>query len=125
MSKFEICKVSTGYTFHLKAKNGEVIVTSEVYSAKSSAKREVKSLMQWVAKAKVEDTTLKDYEAIKNPKFEVYEDKGGKYRFRLKAKNGEIVAVSQGYTSKKSCINGVESVQANAPIATIINEEEK
>ncbi len=48
-------------------------------------------------------------------KFEVYEDKGGDYRFRLKAGNGEIILSSEGYSSKAACMNGVESVKKNAP----------
>lgn len=47
-------------------------------------------------------------------KFEVYADKGGDYRFRLKAGNGEIILSSEGYSSKSACMNGVESVKKNA-----------
>ncbi|MBN2873871.1 MAG: YegP family protein [Spirochaetales bacterium] len=52
-------------------------------------------------------------------KFEYYEDKKGKFRFRLKAGNGQIIAVSEAYESKDSCINGIESVKKNAPDAPI------
>jgi uncharacterized protein len=48
-------------------------------------------------------------------KFEIYEDKAGEYRFRLKAGNGENILASEGYTSKSSCMNGVDSVKTNAP----------
>lgn len=53
------------------------------------------------------------------PVFELFTDKAGKYRFRLKAANGEIIAVSEAYESKSGCLNGVESVKTNAPKATI------
>ncbi|HUU74929.1 MAG TPA: YegP family protein [Methanoregulaceae archaeon] len=53
-------------------------------------------------------------------KFEVYPDKEGKYRFRLKAPNGEIIAIGQGYKSKESCLKGIESVKQNAPGAEVI-----
>jgi uncharacterized protein YegP (UPF0339 family) len=53
-------------------------------------------------------------------KFEVYTDKAGEYRFKLKAPNGEVIAVSEGYSSKTSCMNGIESVRNNAPNAKII-----
>ncbi|MEY9997701.1 uncharacterized protein YegP (UPF0339 family) [Streptomyces sp. V4I8] len=56
-------------------------------------------------------------------KFEVYKDKAGKYRFRLKAGNGEIIAVGEAYESKASCLNGIESVKKNAPDAPVIEEE--
>lgn len=54
------------------------------------------------------------------PVFEWYKDKAGKYRFRLKAANGEIIAVSEGYESKEGCVGGIESVKKNAAMAKII-----
>lgn len=54
-------------------------------------------------------------------KYEVYTDKAGKYRFRLKAGNGQIVAVGEAYETKSACLNGIKSIQANAdsPIVEI------
>ena len=52
-------------------------------------------------------------------KFEVYKDKAGEFRFRLKAGNGEIIAISEGYTTKASCLKGIESVKANAAGAVV------
>ncbi len=52
-------------------------------------------------------------------KFEVYKDNNEEYRFRLKAANGEIIASSEGYSSKSACLNGIESVKNNAPDAEI------
>jgi uncharacterized protein YegP (UPF0339 family) len=54
------------------------------------------------------------------PKFEVFKDSKGEFRFRLKAPNGEIIATSEGYTSKAGCLNGIESVKTNAPIAEVV-----
>jgi uncharacterized protein YegP (UPF0339 family) len=56
-------------------------------------------------------------------KFEVYKDKADKYRFRLKAGNGEIIAVSEAYESKAGCLNGVESVRGNATKAEVNIED--
>jgi uncharacterized protein YegP (UPF0339 family) len=53
-------------------------------------------------------------------KFEVWADKAGEYRFKLKASNGEVIATSEGYSTKKSCMSGIESVRKNAPTATIV-----
>lgn len=53
-------------------------------------------------------------------KFELYKDKAGEYRFRLKAANGQTIAVSEGYSSKASALNGVESVKTNAPDAPVV-----
>ncbi|NMC59193.1 MAG: YegP family protein [Candidatus Methanofastidiosa archaeon] len=47
-------------------------------------------------------------------KFEVYKDKSGEYRFRLKAGNGQVIATSEGYKTKTSCMNGIESLKKNA-----------
>ena len=52
-------------------------------------------------------------------KFELYTDKAGKFRFRLKAGNGEIIATGEAYETKASAKKGIESVQKNAPGATI------
>ncbi|MEO1562021.1 MAG: YegP family protein [Pseudomonadota bacterium] len=48
-------------------------------------------------------------------KFEIYKDKGGQFRFRLKAGNGEIILASEAYKQKASCKNGIASVMKNAP----------
>ena len=57
--------------------------------------------------ANVEDQTVENFEVMKHPKFEMYQDKAGEYRFRLKATNGQIIAVSEGYVAKTSCVNGL------------------
>ncbi len=53
-------------------------------------------------------------------KFELYQDKKGEYRFRLKAGNGEVIAVSEGYSSKASAKNGIDSVRRNAADAEVV-----
>jgi len=57
-------------------------------------------------------------------KFEMYKDKAGKYRFRLKAGNGQIVLASEAYESKSGCKNGIESVIKNAPMYQRYNKKE-
>ena len=57
-------------------------------------------------------------------KFEVYKDKAGEYRFRLKAPNGEIIAISEGYRSKNSCMNGIKSVKKNVLKPQIVELKE-
>ncbi|MEM7277444.1 MAG: YegP family protein [Pseudomonadota bacterium] len=47
-------------------------------------------------------------------KFEIYKDKAGEFRFRLKAGNGENILASEGYKAKASCVNGIESVKKNS-----------
>lgn len=55
------------------------------------------------------------------PKFEVFKDEKGEYRFRLIAPNGEIIAVGEGYVAKAGCMNGIESIKVNAPKAKIVD----
>lgn len=55
-------------------------------------------------------------------KFELYTDAAGKFRFRLKAGNGEIIAVGEAYESKASALNGIESVKKNAAEAAVVDK---
>ena len=57
-------------------------------------------------------------------KFEWFKDKKEKYRFRLKAGNGQIIATSEAYETKDSCMNGIESVKKNAPDAAVTEVKE-
>lgn len=119
MGKFVIKTVKSGIKFDLRAGNGEVIATSEVYTTKAACKNGVESVRKNSAVAALEDQTSEDVAKQKNPKFEMYVDKAGEFRFRLKARNGEIIAVSEGYKAKASCLNGIESVRKNAPDAPV------
>ena len=120
MGKFIINQTKTGYTFGLKAANGEFIATGgEVYSSLDSVRNGVKSVETNAPDAAVEDHTVEGYRTEKNPKFEIYTDKQGEFRFRLKATNGEIIATGEGYKAKAGCLNGIESIKKNAPDAEI------
>lgn len=122
MGKFVVKQVSNGFRFNLKAGNGEIIATSEVYTTDKACKNGVESVRKNAPVANIEDQTVEGFEKAKNPKFEVYADKKGEFRFRLKATNGEIIATSEGYKAKASCMNGIASVQKNAPDAEVIAE---
>jgi len=122
MGKFVIRNVASGVKFDLKATNGQIILTSEVYTSEAACRNGVQSIIKNAPNANVEDQTVAGWENQTHPKFELYEDKGGEYRFRLKARNGEIIGVSEGYTTKTSCENGIESVKKNAADAEIVEE---
>ncbi|MFA9423016.1 MAG: YegP family protein [Sedimentibacter sp.] len=122
-SKFVIKETKTGIKFDLKASNGQVIATSEVYSSISACKKGIESVKTNALVAETEDQTIEEYEVKKNPKFEMYTDKSENTRFRLKARNGQIIATSEEYKSKASCINGIESVVKNAPEAVVVEEK--
>ena len=121
MGKFVVRKTNTGVKFDLKATNGQVIATSEVYTTEASCLKGIESVKNNCV-GEIEDQTIENFEVKKHPKFEVYTDKSGEFRFRLKARNGEIIATSEGYTSKPNCLNGVESVKKNAPEAEVVHE---
>ncbi|NLJ16560.1 MAG: YegP family protein [Clostridiales bacterium] len=114
MGKYILKTTKTGVKFDLAATNGEVIGTSEVYSSETAAKNGIESVRKNAPIANIEDQTVEGYEEAKNPKFEIYEDKAGEFRFRLKARNGEAILASEGYKAKASAKNGIESVIKNS-----------
>lgn len=122
MSKFVIRTVSSGVKFDLKAGNGQGILTSEVYSSEAICRKGIASVQKNAPIAKVEDQTEEGFKTLTNPKFEIYRDKAGQFRFRLKARNGEIIAISDGYAARAGCRSGIESVKINAVNAEITEE---
>jgi uncharacterized protein YegP (UPF0339 family) len=119
MGKFVIKKAKDGVKFDLLAGNNQVIATSEIYTTLSACKNGIASVQKNSVAANLEDQTVEDVQTAKNPKFEVYKDKAEKFRFRLKATNGEIIATGEAYESKAGCMNGIESIRKNAPEASI------
>jgi len=119
MCRFVIRAVAAGYKFDLYAANGESIATSEVYDTLAACRKGIESVRKNAPGAKLEDRTEPDFPRASNPKFELYEDKAGAFRFRLKARNGKIVAVSESYVSRAGCEKGIESVRLNAAVAEI------
>ena len=122
MGKFVIRNVSSGIKFDLKATNGQVIATSEVYESEAACRKGIESVMKNAPVANFEDQTAPEFEKVTHPKFEMYQDKAGEFRFRLKARNGEIIATSEGYKTKDACEDGVDSGRRNAPEAEVIEE---
>ena len=123
MGKFLVRKTNTGVKFDLKAGNGEVIATSQVYKSEASCKKGVASVQKNAPAAAVENQTVEGFVKEKHPKFEVYTDKAGEFRFRLKATNGQVIATSEGYKKMASCLKGIESVKKNAVDAKVVVEE--
>lgn len=122
MGKFVIKETATGIKFDLKAKNGEIIASSEIYSSLEACKKGIESVQKNAPVAAVENQTVEGFAVEKHPKFEVYRDKAGEFRFRLKATNGQIIATGEGYKAIAGCMNGIESVKKNAPEAEIVKE---
>ena len=123
MGKFVISNAKNGVKFNLKASNGEIIANSEVYKTEAACRKGIASVIKNAPVANLEDQTEEGFEKAKHPKFEVYVDKRGEFRFRLKATNGQIIATGEGYKTKASCLNGVESVRKNAAEGKIVKED--
>ncbi len=122
MGKFVMKETASGFRFNLKAGNGETIAVSETYTSEAACKNGIASVQKNAPEAAVEDQTVADFEVQKHPKFEVYLDKAGEYRFRLKATNGQIIATGESYKAKAGVLNVIESIQKNAPDAKIVEE---
>jgi uncharacterized protein YegP (UPF0339 family)/menaquinone-dependent protoporphyrinogen IX oxidase len=126
---FEIILDTAGkFRFHLKAANGQIIAVSQAYGAKESALTGIASIKTNAPIAKITDLTtggpLPEHQAgiVQDPAFEIQFNAPDRYRFHLKAANGEIIAVSQSYLSKQSAENGIASVKTNAAMAKIIDQ---
>ena len=119
MSKFVLKETVSGIKFDMVATNGQTILSSEVYSSRAAAMKGIASIRQNAPGASLEDRTEDGWQEQRHPKFEMYQDKAGQFRFRLKARNGKIVGISEGYTGKAGCLNGIDSVKNNAAAAEI------
>jgi uncharacterized protein YegP (UPF0339 family)/large-conductance mechanosensitive channel len=110
MPKFQVFKDTAGkYRFRLRADNNKIIAVGEAYEQYAGCINGIKSI-QKNFKAPVEDTTVEG-QKFSNPKFQVYKDNAGKFRFHLYARNGEIIAdSSEGYETKDACFNGIDVV---------------
>lgn len=124
MGRFVIRSARNGVRFDLQAANYETIASSENYSSEAACRKGIDSVVKNAAAALLEDKTKESYTPRKNPKFEVFQDGAGLFRFRLKAKNGEVIAISEGYKAKASCLNGVKSVIRNCAAAEIVRRED-
>ena len=103
--KFEIYKDKGGeFRFRLKAGNGQVILASEGYKAKASCMSGIESVQK---------------NSQINERFERKETKGGQHMFNLKASNGQVIGVSESYTTASARENGIQSVMNNAPAAAM------
>ena len=119
MAIFIVKQTATGFKFDLKTENG-VIATSEVYNSEAACKKGVDSAKN-SSVGEIENQTVEGYETKKHPKFEVYEDKGGAFRYRLKAANGQIIATcgTLSYKTVDEVLAVVEAVKAAAPDAGV------
>jgi uncharacterized protein YegP (UPF0339 family) len=109
-AKYQLYKDKAGkFRFRLIAENNRTVAVGEAYERHASCLNGIESVRK-NSGAPIEDTTV-DGQKIPFPKYQIYTDKNGEFRFNLSASNGEIIAASEGYTSKEGCLNGIEAVQ--------------
>jgi uncharacterized protein YegP (UPF0339 family) len=109
-AKYQVYKdVSGKFRFRLRAINNKIVVVSEAYESKAGCMNGVKSV-QNNCQSNIEDKTVEG-EKLPNPKYKIFVDDRFNFRFNLIASNGQIIASSEGYTSKQGCINGIEAVK--------------
>ncbi len=118
--RFIITKTPKGfYRFSLQAANYQTVLTSKNYATLATCREGVETIKK-NAQAPVEDQTVKKVEALKYPKYEVYFDSAGQYRYRLLAANGLNIAMAEdGYASKTGCMNGIEAISRAAVDAQV------
>lgn len=105
--KFEIKKSVNGkFHFNLKAGNGQIILSSEMYETKPACENGIESVRKNSANEKL---------------FEKKSSSKGDPYFILKAGNGQEIGRSEMYSSDAACENGIESVKTNAPDATVVD----
>jgi len=108
MGKFVIKPAKNGdYFFNLKADNGQTILTSEMYTTKAACHKGIESVQK---------------HAVDDKRFERQKTSSGKFRFNLKASNGQIIGTSEQYEAESGRDNGIESVKKNGATNNIIEE---
>ena len=117
--KFIISKAKDGeFFFNLKASNGEIILTAtDSYKTMEDCEKGIEAVKKNALSA-VEDQTRSESVAL--PKYELYQDKAGEFRFRLKAPDGDIIGKSESYKAKASAKKGIASIGKNAPDAAVV-----
>jgi uncharacterized protein len=109
-AKFELTKSPNGeFHFHLKAANGEIILTSQLYKSKAAALNGIESVKA---------------NAAHEERYERKVDHAGQPRFNLKAANHEVIGSSQGYHDTESRDHGIAAVKADAAEAPVVDETE-
>ncbi len=115
-AKYQMYKDVAGkFRFRLKAANNKIVAVSEAYEQRSGCLNGIKSV-QSNCNSEIYDATIEG-PTVLNPKYTIFFDAKCGYRFNLTAKNGEIIAASEGYSTKDGCINGIRAVQKSCEAA--------
>ena len=113
MSKFQMYKDAAGkYRFRLRAGNNRIVAVGEAYEQRAGCLNGIRSVQKNCV-SPTEDLTIEGGTKLPNPKYQMFQDAKGKFRFHLKAANGEIIAQGEGYESREACLNGIEVVRGS------------
>ncbi len=116
-AKYQVYKDAAGkFRFRLRAGNKRIVAVSEAYEQHAGCLNGVKSV-QNNCNSEIEDTTIEGTK-ISNPKYKIFFDVKCGYRFNLIARNGEVIATSEGYETKEGCLNGIRAVQSSCDAET-------
>ncbi len=108
--KFQMFKdAAEKFRFRVLAENGEIVAASEAYEAYANCIKGINSVKK-NCDSEIEDLTINDRKVL-HPKYQIFKDAAEKYRFHLKASNGEIIAASEGYETKDSALTGINVVK--------------
>lgn len=124
--KYVIKKTDKGnFVFKLFSSNYRVVaIGAQAYTTLGAAKIGVQSIINNAEKAPVENQTLKNYETLKFPKWEIYLDKKGEYRLRLYATNGSLIATTNdGYADISGAKNGIAAVARASKGCAIVRND--
>jgi uncharacterized protein YegP (UPF0339 family) len=124
-SKYQVYRDKAGkFRFRLRAANNKIVAVSEAYESKAGCINGIKSV-QGNCNSPIQDKTI-EFKDLSNPKYEVFKDIASKFRFNLKAPNGEIIAASEAYQTKQNVLRGIEAVQnsCNAEIQDLTIDQE-
>ena len=123
MGTFMIRNTETGIKFDLLGEDEQFLAGSQVYKTIKTCRNGIESVKVCAPAAMVEDQTEVGFAVQKSPKFEVYKDASGELRYRLRSRNGQIIASGNAFGTKKECLEVIEAIRAAAPEAPVVRED--
>ncbi len=123
MGTFMIRNTETGIKFDLLGEDEQFLAGSQVYKTIKTCRNGIESVKVCAPAAMVEDQTEVGFAVQKSPKFEVYKDASGELRYRLRSRNGQIIASGNAFGTKEECLEVIEAIRAAAPEAPVVRED--
>lgn len=119
MESFSIRSVDAGILFDILTMGGDILGTSEIYRTKSACIHGTESVKKSSQTRNIEDQTKENFEELGYPKFILLRELDGSFEFRLCSRTGELLFTSTEFESKSKCMEGIERVRRNAPLASL------